>query len=267
MEIFGKTFSIGADPEVFVSNNGAFMSGHSLIRGTKYEPMPVNKGAVQVDGMALEFNIDPAFSEEEFISNITEVQSQLKEMISPFDFMSETSVTFSREFLDDIPPENVMLGCDPDFNAYTMSVTPKPSAGKLMRTVGGHIHIGGFFTDSPYSREQIILSSRLAKLMDESVGIYSLLWDNDSQRRKMYGKAGSFRPKPYGMEYRSLSNKWIWNKEIIRFVFEGTKEAITNFFNDNYQPNEEVELIINKNLNDHPLLKTEKANFVRSLVC
>ena len=58
MLVNNKKFTIGADPEVFVADSltNTFVSAHDLVPGTKLEPFAVNKGAVQVDGMALEFN-------------------------------------------------------------------------------------------------------------------------------------------------------------------------------------------------------------------
>ena len=53
---------VGCDPEVFVAKGGKFISAHGMIPGTKKAPHKVERGAVQVDGMALEFNIDPAAS-------------------------------------------------------------------------------------------------------------------------------------------------------------------------------------------------------------
>lgn len=64
MQINGKTYTIGADPEVFVGREGQFFSAHGLVPGNKRRPHKVDRGAVQVDGMALEFNIDPASSYE-----------------------------------------------------------------------------------------------------------------------------------------------------------------------------------------------------------
>lgn len=61
---------VGADPELFVSDNGKLVSCHGLLPGTKAEPHRVERGAVQVDGMAAEFNIDPAGDEETFITNL-----------------------------------------------------------------------------------------------------------------------------------------------------------------------------------------------------
>jgi hypothetical protein len=99
MEINGKTYTIGADPEVFVGKNNSFVSAHGLVQGTKEAPSPVYKGAVQVDGLALEYNIDPASTPEEFEDNILTVQSQLKSMIGDLDFLETPSVFFSKEFL------------------------------------------------------------------------------------------------------------------------------------------------------------------------
>ena len=48
---------VGCDPEIFVKQAGVFKSAHGLVVGDKKDPQKVNKGAVQVDGMALEFNI------------------------------------------------------------------------------------------------------------------------------------------------------------------------------------------------------------------
>ena len=64
---------VGCDPEVFVKKNNQFVSAHGLIRGDKKNPFPVKDGAVQVDGMALEFNINPAHSENEFVFSVQSV--------------------------------------------------------------------------------------------------------------------------------------------------------------------------------------------------
>lgn len=77
MEINGVNYTLGADPEIFVGRQGQFFSAHDLIPGNKRRPHPVDKGAVQVDGMALEFNIDPASSYEEFQGNLDHVMAQL----------------------------------------------------------------------------------------------------------------------------------------------------------------------------------------------
>ena len=41
----------------------------------------------------------------------------------------------------------------------------------------------------------------------------------------MYGKAGAFRPKPYGMEYRVLSNFWLTSDVHMGNVFHLVSRA------------------------------------------
>lgn len=231
MQIQGKHITLGADPEIFVGRGGQFFSAHDLIPGTKRNPFKVMNGAVQVDGMALEFNIDPSEDYEQFQHNLDSVREQLKAMIGDAEFLDVASVIFSEEFLKGVPYENVQLGCEPDFNGYTNRVNKKPDAMSLMRTAGGHVHIGGFEVTKETQRTHKATMGRLARLMDEEVGVYSILWDKDDVRRSMYGQGGCFRPKVYGMEYRSMSNAWLFNKDIVKTVFDFTVDAVTRFIN------------------------------------
>jgi hypothetical protein len=66
----------------------------------------------------------------------------------------------------------------------------------------------------------------LVKQLDAYLGIPSLEWDKDTLRRRLYGKAGAFRPKPYGVEYRTLSNAWLKNEMLVRYVYRQTMRAI-----------------------------------------
>lgn len=226
MNIHGKEITIGADPEIFVAKQGSFVCAHNMVPGTKTEPFKVNKGAVQVDGMALEFNIDPASDYEEFQNNLDEVQKTLKQMIGDHEFLQQVSVKFEADLLKALPLEAVILGCDPDYNAYTGECNEPPNGEVNMRTVGGHIHIGNIFEEGMKRRDRRSLAMRMGRLMDKYVGIYSILWDKDDDRRSMYGKGGCFRVKPYGMEYRTMSNAWLFNKNITKFVYEGTMKAV-----------------------------------------
>lgn len=261
------TYTIGADPEVFVAEQGRFVSAHNLIEGTKQNPYPVKDGAVQVDGMALEFNIDPCSNEWEFTKKMQSVSDQLAGMIGDRKFITDCSVFFEDNDIKDVPAYNLELGCMPDFNGYTLEENPMPDASMNMRTAGGHIHIGGFHTENEWDMKHFALAGNLARAMDRHVGIYSLLWDKDDKRRSLYGKAGAFRSKTYGMEYRTLSNAWIFSKDLISFVYQQTKKAIdsvvegetfeTDFFAD----------IINNSRRDSEFLKLDPvAQKVRGMV-
>ena len=49
---------------------------------------------------------------------------------------------------------------------------------------------------------------------------------DDHTRRELYGMAGSFRPKSYGLEYRVLSNFWCFNPRYIEWVWDNVDRAI-----------------------------------------
>ncbi len=51
--------------------------------------------------------------------------------------------------------------------------------------------------------------------MDLFIGITSLFLDDDNLRRSMYGKAGCFRNKSFGVEYRVVRNFWITTENYI----------------------------------------------------
>lgn len=264
MQIRGRNFTIGADPEVFVSKDGQLQSAYGLVKGDKRIPYRVKKGAVQVDGMALEFNIEPADDEQQFLDNLQTVQDELKSMIEGHEFIYDPTVIFPDEILDIMPQVALDLGCEPDFNGYTLAVNKKPRPKHGMRTAGGHVHIGGIDTDDPHSEHHMYLSGKLARIMDEEVGVYSILWDKDDERRSLYGKAGCFRPKHYGMEYRTMSNAWVFNKALASFVFQGTRRAIEKMFNPKYEPNPDVQHIINTSDRKHSFFRNnELADHVR----
>jgi hypothetical protein len=211
-------FTIGADPEIFVKKNGKAFSAHGLVGGTKKEPLKTSCGAVQVDGMALEFNIDPikVGDFETFNLNIVRTIQDLKDLATEKDkrvtFSKDSVQEFEPEYLEAQPEEAKELGCDPDFNAYTMEENPRPDGTRNFRTAAGHIHIG-WGADIPVDNEDhMAICAGFVKALDATVGLFMTVIDKEPRRRELYGKAGAFRPKPYGVEYRTPSNAWIFSK-------------------------------------------------------
>ena len=235
MKINGLNFTVGADPEFFVCNDrGQPVSAHGLIPGNKKNPLKVNKGAVQVDGMALEFNIDPADTQEEFVNNLDVVLKTILGMVPRYKMYSQPVAEFGFEYINAQPEDAKVLGCEPDFNAYTKDVNPRPDAATPFRTASGHIHIGWTNGVNPLDPGHFEACCTLSKMLDLRLGIPSLIWDKDAKRRQLYGKAGCFRPKPYGMEYRTLSNAWL-NPELPflrKFVFGETVKAVKDLFDN-----------------------------------
>ena len=207
-------FTIGADPEIFVKKNGRAISAYGLVEGTKKEPKKTSVGAYQVDGMALEFNIDPVplGNFDMFNFNIVKTIEELRKAAGDVNFNISSVQEFSEELLNSQPDEAKELGCDPDYNAYTGEENPMPDGTRLFRTGAGHIHFG-WGADIPVDNEEHFnICAGFVKMLDLHIGMYMTLIDRDPRRRELYGKAGAFRPKPYGVEYRTPSNVWLKNK-------------------------------------------------------
>lgn len=214
---------IGADPELFLRDKktGLFVSAHNLMPGTKDSPHKVDLGAIQVDGVAAEFNIDPTESAQQFVTNITAVTGQLKKIVGEgFELVSEPTCTFAEDYFKSLPETVRELGCNPDYNAWTGQVNVKPDGDSTtMRTGAGHIHLGWTENADPTDDVHFEDCRIVAKQLDYYLGLYSLMWDDDTKRRTLYGKAGSFRAKPYGMEYRPLSNQWLATSRLQSWVW------------------------------------------------
>lgn len=217
---------IGADPEFFVKKNGEYVSAHGLVNGTKEAPQPVKGGAVQVDGMALEFNINPAANWREWDTSFTTVLEGMRKLVpAEYTFHFDPVAHFGKDYIDQQPEEAKKLGCTPDYNAYTGEQNPTPNGELPFRTASGHVHIGWTEDMDPYDPDHFEACCMLTKQLDVCLGIPSLMWDADSTRRELYGKAGAFRPKSYGMEYRVLSNAWLSNVDLRQSIFHMTLKA------------------------------------------
>lgn len=220
---------LGADPELFIQKDGKFVSAYGIIPGTKAEPYPVEKGAVQVDGMALEFNIEPATTFGKFEHNINTVLVALRAMVpSEYEFVVTATADFDPEYMAALPKEAIELGCDPDYNAWSGQANARPEQHSVMRTAAGHVHIGWTEGVDPNDNDHFALCTEVVKEMDALIGIHSILVDRDNKRRQMYGQAGAFRPKPYGVEYRTLSNYWVANPKEMKTVWRLSQRAVWN---------------------------------------
>jgi hypothetical protein len=217
--------TVGADPEFFLERGeGEFHSAIDRIGGIKSAPRPMSREGffVQEDNVAVEFNIPPAKTVEEFVESIHWAVTELTREVSVFSVKPsfKASAIFPPTELRD--PRAQIFGCDPDFNAWKLGeVNPKPKAKNArLRSAGGHIHVG-----YPQPSEKINRFT-LVKLMDLYLGIPSVLMDPDNERRELYGKAGAFRPQDYGLEYRVLSSFWLQSKAHTKWAYEQTMRAV-----------------------------------------
>lgn len=216
-----KRFTIGSDPEFFVKSlDSGVIPSLGLFGGTKEEPKPTPELGdgffVQEDNVAVEFNIPPCETKEDFINSIANIVDNSK-LIMPknVELMIASSYFFKPEQLLD--PALCEFGCSPDINAWTyMENEPPCATDATLRSCGGHVAVGNKEFDN----------FQLARAMDISLGLPSVFMDKDKDRRQLYGKAGSFRNTPFGIEYRSLSNFWTATKELTGFIYDGVERAL-----------------------------------------
>jgi hypothetical protein len=246
-------FKLGCDPELFLSDReGNLKASCGLIGGTKEAPQPLpmlGEGfAVQEDNVAMEFNIPPAATMREFVDSITRTIKVLGDGINDtlgFHIDVRSCASFPEEELQH--EQARVFGCDPDFNAWTGEKNPKPEAAdKNLRSCGGHVHVG--FENGQVDKK------RLIKCMDLTLGVPATIMDaKGAERRRLYGKRGAYRDKPYGVEYRVLSNFWVHHPKLIEWTWKQTAEAIAfakSAFNvDSYD--KEVEKAINEGSREH----------------
>ena len=55
--------------------------------------------------------------------------------------------------------------------------------------------------------------------------------DSCTKRREMYGQAGAYRPKSYGLEYRVLSNFWLQSDDYIKWAYNTVHLALNDYMN------------------------------------
>jgi Phage phiEco32-like COOH.NH2 ligase-type 2 len=214
-------FLIGADPECFIRNRytGNYTSIVGKLGGTKQKPLPIDTQGhcVQEDNVAVEFNVPPASDAVGLAASIHKVLGWLREKLPDYELDRASAVSFPKEELD--TPEAQMFGCEPDFNAWKMCENPKPRApDPNLRSCGGHIHIS--------SKGAIERPTEMIRAMDVFAGLPAVFLDKGILRKSLYGKAGAFRFKDYGVEYRTLSNFWIFSDELVNWAYNATKQAV-----------------------------------------
>jgi hypothetical protein len=223
-------FFIGCDPEIFVGDSNGPRSIVGRVGGTKDCPraLPIGEGfGVQEDNVALEFNVPPSNSKEMFVKNVGDAMQFLDILVQDqqLHFLKDSAISFPDAELQTMEAQT--FGCDPDYNVYTGRKNPRPKAqDKNLRSCGGHIHIGVMGTK--YENVDI---RDVIRWIDLTAGVPSVLMDNGLLRKQLYGKAGAYRIKPYGGEYRSLSNFWVFDEATREWAYDATERALEMVYN------------------------------------
>lgn len=219
----------GADPELMlVSPAGDLISAIPLVPGTKEAPFAVECGALQHDNVMAEFNVSPSGTSEELEHNMREVLRELVKLVAPNRIVVQASAEYPEAALENEGAK--VFGCDPDFDSWTLQMNEIDGTKALanFRSAGGHFHIGHKpatkeMLEDPYGKIEVV------KMLDVFQGIVSVVLDDDPTapaRRGLYGRAGSHRPKDYGVEYRALGNFWVRSPDLVHLMYELANYAV-----------------------------------------
>lgn len=220
---------LGSDPEAFLlrKSDNKILSAIGKLGGTKDKPMPVEElgrgFAFQEDNVLVEFNIPPARSLSAWQDHHMCMMRFLERKV---DAEHGCRLEYkASHVMDDSELEDErahVFGCEPDFNVWTLANNPRPRCeNPALRSAGGHIHIG--------LKMGKMDKIALARLLDWHLGLWSVIEDPDTQRRQLYGKAGAIRFKPYGLEYRTLSNFWLKSAALMQAVYLQVDRAIAQW--------------------------------------
>jgi len=211
---------VGADPECFVQKlvrdevgrpqRYESIPAFGLFGGSKEKPTEM-KGLPEgyfylEDNAALEFNIPPQKDANSFCGAIATARAWLTaNLLTPKEMQigQENAIMLGPKHQKD--PRSQEVGCMPDHDAYFNDGQQRePFSGKTLgkkRYAGGHIHIS--------YNVSVIPQFVAARFLDIYLSLPYLDWDVQHERRTTYGKPGLFRPKDYGIEYRTPSNWWL----------------------------------------------------------
>ena len=184
------------------------------------------------------------------------VSKRLAEGMIPKGYSFALDIASASIDLEELQHEDAnVFGCSEDHSAYALKANPVPQCEDLtFRTAAGHIHCGHVALDSFDNKISMV------RIMDCMHGLISCVLDQNegtAERRKLYGKAGTYRPTEYGIEYRTLSNFWMQSEELMELMWLLTRDALRLVVEDRYLEymkifeDQEVDVESDINANEH----------------
>lgn len=233
-----ELLKVGTDAEFFLRNkNGSPVPVVGLLGGTKENPKPVpelGEGfAVQEDNVMPEVNIPAAADSASFVRDCGLIIAHLTNEMSRRDLVLDISGSafFVPDLLQSLQAQT--FGCQPDLNAHLRGENVIDRDNVLLvkhglRTAAAHVHLSFNVDGKAPPKGDNLIREPIVMMCDFAYGLPSVLLDEDTLRRQLYGKAGSFRSKDYGIESRVMSNWWLRSPEYIKWVFDQAEWMMFN---------------------------------------
>lgn len=222
------------------TQSGRLVSALRVLERDKHDYVDLKDGnRFYGDNALAEFAFPPAKSIDGIIDRINTVLVRAQDYLGDrYKFVCKTSHDFDRIELKDVVSPRMRkedgtpvvmshweTGCNPNFDAYAEAQNRGADFRDGTRTGSFHIHIGNANCDKEPEGFLMLTTDKLmaVRLLDIFLGCASVIFDKDSSsaaRRRLYGKAGEFRPTSYGVEYRVLGNYALRSPALVRLVYE-----------------------------------------------
>lgn len=223
--------TLGSDPEFFIRDKGKksvrgseeFIQG----RGIKLYDWESSPTIVR-DGVQVEINPQPSTCREGHFGSISGNILRLHEMVEQgnSEIAFEARAFVAPESFEKLSKDSKMSGCNPVDNAHGIKAPKQEMEKSRLRCAGGHVHVGGDSVDKAVRR---LGAESVVKMMDIVAGNTLVMVDQfpgSKERRRYYGKAGEYRVKPYGLEYRVPSNFWLRDYRLYGLTFGLVRLAV-----------------------------------------
>lgn len=234
--------TLGCDPELFLRKNvGGVKEVKYVTVGSELaiprEGITTTKGnGIVRDGVQVELHPMAGNCREGLGERLAEcivtLDKQAKAKRLEIDFAQVVKV--SKETLEELAPENQVLGCHPSKNYYGTKAINVDGRKMLLRSGSGHIHLGW----DKIGEGKQISPEKLVPILDLVAGIPGVLLDRNPDaavRRKYYGRAGEYRLPDYGLEYRTLSNFWLRGYWLMSLMMAQCRQAVDIVYTADYK--------------------------------
>lgn len=258
----------GLDPEfhIFDNTKKRIVNAIPVIGHDKYDPLDLGDGfKLYSDNVLAELSLPIATNKRGVMANIMTALNRAQKSLGPrYNLVARAAVIYDPEELGPKPAKDEVvippawsIGCTPNFNGYTGKANENAPFEDNMRTGSFHIHIGNpDYKEGTDDRLLTVESKHIAvRLMDTFVGCAAVIVSGDpsaKERRKLYGRAGEFRPTPYGIEYRVLENFFLRSPDLTELIFDLAAYAMWTLDEENHEdvfkkcPAKEVQKAINE---------------------
>lgn len=233
---------VGSDPEIFAEDKkGNIVSAFDFL-GSKKKPSKAPSRAEDTsnygknncywDGFQAEFETHACncmgWHSDSIQCGLEGVWTHLKKFNKDAKLSSKTVMDIPPKLMQKTKPEHAAFGCMPSKNVYGMKGLEADGKDVLYRAAGGHIHFGC----GKLKPEEL---KRVVKALDAVLGVAAVSLFakvDDPRRRQMYGLAGEHRTPAHGLEYRVLSNAWLFHPVLANIIFDLARGAFMFGKND-----------------------------------